>query len=1359
MWPEKFSDFYTVGDLASPHFQVKMKSDFVTSFEIAQHLQAAAADNFVSTLTAHDPQLVFFGAATPNQDQGLNSLHVNEATFEYWIARFAAHGYRLDWSKTLNVRHNLCFKHGKQMMATWWYPKNILVFARAETLVQIDRDLLASYKTVDLAVPFGDAADAAAAGGVAAAVHFATIWRRDWTLFGEMFSQAVTDAKTRRETMLVDDEGKYEESDDDDGDHQIDKTPLVDVESDDGAQVTSGPDTTTATTACASPIAAWFQCGGVGWPGSTCCVTGYYCKQESQAFHRCVVAESGGKEIDWEKARKEFESHASQDHDSTGAKDGVYPETEVPATLKDDDSRYSVRHAEVKATTVTPEVKPGRNEPRNRLHSKSKSIPTPPKDGFKVYVYQEEVFHHRVELERCDPGGLDSMTTNSNLGLTNAFLKYLATTSDRNNTHQLVVTDNPDEADWFYVPFDADRSYGAHVRECGQNHLVRLTSVLDALERSLHYQRYRGADHVWCLGGWELTAAGIGVLPYFPFRRELIHNMALLRYADQRVHLSGTQPRDDDAEFRPSGSKFNPFKILTDTRIKPAWWRQGQDHRCTVNIPSRSLPAIGKHHATIANHQSLEEWEQARPYKFHFVGVGDYPYSTGQQEGVHRLLAVWGKMVKQLPPSMVFHTPDRIPPDEFAESLAKSQFCLMIRGDDPCRSRFADALSAGCIPVIISDGFFTYCGSGRMIHNYDAFTIRIPESVWLVDGLAWLMWAVTMPRAELRFMHASMMDARPKLVYDVDDGNCPEGDGSNKNCGNQAIEYIFQALNERCKLDESELNGYLSNANAKTIAKQARSHANKIDGGVHNHATASEGSSSSSSSSTSPAPATLHGTKSSFPDKAKEKDKKEKKKKKKGEKGTKKKKKKKKKGDAPASGLDLDQIAGSLSEEEVQRQDDLFDQSAVFPAIGMGNGNNGPAINFESTEALVRAAVLAKWHHLRRQTYPDRARKYLEVTLQIFHLNSLTFTSSEKPNSDIQSTIASVQDMYDELDLTPKRRAGGSSMPSTSETRSCDGSSQTEIERDGKCSKNSNANAIDIDWTDPIFLRAGWTNDPVVVESHKLLFFPVYKTASSEFMKLLRRMMGHEEWATATKSKLNPNADIHDPWTNGLRYLGQYSRDEQEEMMTSGDWTRAIFVRDPLERLVSAYKDKALRPTDKRTSPPRNPGHYLMERCCGMNPSNPDGILSSPHCAPLRPYNSTTTEDSFPFPYFVEHFMPNCVEAHWSSQAKRMHPRNWQFINFVGSFDRLKGDTHALLKRIGAFDAFGSRGWGKHDGAIFEHNLSDKVTGAKQSWEQSYVSPYLHRFALEHYILDYEHPIMNFTKPKFSDTNTNRPRR
>mmetsp|Transcript_3994 Transcript_3994/g.8900 ORF Transcript_3994/g.8900 Transcript_3994/m.8900 type:complete len:486 (-) Transcript_3994:45-1502(-) len=420
----------------------------------------------------------------------------------------------------------------------------------------------------------------------------------------------------------------------------------------------------------------------------------------------------------------------------------------------------------------------------------------------KVYIYQEEVFHHRTELERCDPGGIDGSTTDFKHSFGDLLLDYLRS----GTSNQVVETDDPEEADWFYVPFDVDRSAAESNLGCGMSHIARLNLVIDALEASPYYQRYKGADHLWYLGGWELTTAGIGILPYFPVRREILHHMTVLRYSDRRVRLAGTQPHDDREPFRWNGQVSPVFEVVADGRQIAPWWKQGQDHRCTVNVPHRSNPAIVKHHPTIAQRQTkLEDWEQARPYLFNFVGVGDdYPYITGQREGVQRLVQRWHKTAELLPPDKIFNVNKRLAPDEFAASMAKSRFCIVIRGDEPSRTRFYDALSAGCIPIDIEDGFRDFgAGYNRMMHNYDAFTLSIPESHWLVHAPSALMHALTMPRNELRHMHASLMEVRPKLLFHLDN----EGKGENSSV---AAEYIFRALNERCLLNKDELLEYAS---------------------------------------------------------------------------------------------------------------------------------------------------------------------------------------------------------------------------------------------------------------------------------------------------------------------------------------------------------------------------------------------------------------------------------------------------------------------------------------------------------------------------------------------------------------------
>jgi hypothetical protein len=120
------------------------------------------------------------------------------------------------------------------------------------------------------------------------------------------------------------------------------------------------------------------------------------------------------------------------------------------------------------------------------------------------------------------------------------------------------------------------------------------------------------------------------------------------------------------------------------------------------------------------------------------------------------------------------------------------------------------------------------------------------------------------------------------------------------------------------------------------------------------------------------------------------------------------------------------------------------------------------------------------------------------------------------------------------------------------------------------------------DRRDPIFRRSGWDNDPVVVEKYQLLFFTLPKNSCTEWKRLFRRMMNYSNWRMASP---------HDPASNGLRYLGHYKSSQQIEYMTSPNWTRAIFVREPMERLLSGFLDKAY-----------GPEMYLYRHCCVKKP-------------------------------------------------------------------------------------------------------------------------------------------------------------
>lgn len=125
-----------------------------------------------------------------------------------------------------------------------------------------------------------------------------------------------------------------------------------------------------------------------------------------------------------------------------------------------------------------------------------------------------------------------------------------------------------------------------------------------------------------------------------------------------------------------------------------------------------------------------------------------------------------------------------------------------------------------------------------------------------------------------------------------------------------------------------------------------------------------------------------------------------------------------------------------------------------------------------------------------------------------------------------------------------------------------------------------------VEYGDYIYENDDWDAAPIILESYKLAFFTIPKVGCTTWKQLFRRIMGYSNWATEEYVNMLP----WNPKTNGLKYLYDFPIEKANEIMTSPEWTRAIFVRDPKERLVSAYLDKGV----------GNPG-YMREKCCGKS--------------------------------------------------------------------------------------------------------------------------------------------------------------
>jgi SAM-dependent methyltransferase len=112
------ADGFSPRDLTAP-LDLGRRFDLVQSLEVAEHLPASAAEEFVRSLVGHG-DAILFSAAIPHQG---GTGHVNEQWPDYWAHLFSRAGFTVyDW-----VRPRIW---GNDRVA-WWYAQNTLLFVRA----------------------------------------------------------------------------------------------------------------------------------------------------------------------------------------------------------------------------------------------------------------------------------------------------------------------------------------------------------------------------------------------------------------------------------------------------------------------------------------------------------------------------------------------------------------------------------------------------------------------------------------------------------------------------------------------------------------------------------------------------------------------------------------------------------------------------------------------------------------------------------------------------------------------------------------------------------------------------------------------------------------------------------------------------------------------------------------------------------------------------------------------------------------------------------------------------------------------------------------------------------------------------
>ncbi|AEV99349.1 hypothetical protein A4D02_34100 [Niastella koreensis] len=124
--------FVQFQDLKEP-VQLNRKFDLAMSLEVAEHLPASHAEQFVKSLTSLS-NVVLFSAAIVGQE---GTYHINEQMPEYWSRLFEKFGFvPVDYVRPLiwNMEK-----------VDWWYKQNMLLFIHKDSLSQYPQ-LKAAYE-------------------------------------------------------------------------------------------------------------------------------------------------------------------------------------------------------------------------------------------------------------------------------------------------------------------------------------------------------------------------------------------------------------------------------------------------------------------------------------------------------------------------------------------------------------------------------------------------------------------------------------------------------------------------------------------------------------------------------------------------------------------------------------------------------------------------------------------------------------------------------------------------------------------------------------------------------------------------------------------------------------------------------------------------------------------------------------------------------------------------------------------------------------------------------------------------------------------------------------------------------------
>ncbi|XP_071399940.1 carbohydrate sulfotransferase 8-like [Centroberyx affinis] len=238
-----------------------------------------------------------------------------------------------------------------------------------------------------------------------------------------------------------------------------------------------------------------------------------------------------------------------------------------------------------------------------------------------------------------------------------------------------------------------------------------------------------------------------------------------------------------------------------------------------------------------------------------------------------------------------------------------------------------------------------------------------------------------------------------------------------------------------------------------------------------------------------------------------------------------------------------------------------------------------------------------------------------------------------------------------------------------------------------------------------------------VDDKYRLLYCEVPKVGCSNWKRVLMILGG----STASSIRDIPHNTVHTD--NHLRRLESYSRVDIDKVLHS--YTKLLFVREPFERLVSAFRDKF--------ESPNSYYHHLFGRQI-IDRYRPNATLVD-----------LQTGDGVTFREFVLYLLdvnrPVGMDIHWEPVSQLCNPCLLQY-NFIGKFESIEEEANFLLQSIGAPSNLTYPNF--KDRNPLEERTSSKITESYFAQLTSTERQKVYDFYYTDYVM------FNFTKP-FND--------